>query len=154
MKGQTMRKAKDIMTRDVITVSPDTPVSELAKLLLERRINGVPVVDESGILFGIVTEADLVDQSKMLHIPSMFTFLDSLIFLESPKRLEKEIKKIAGTTVADICTREVVTVDEETPVDMVATLMAEKGVNTIPVMRDKRIVGIVGRGDIIRSLVG
>ena len=148
-----MRKAKDIMTSPVITVHPDTSVLDLAKLLSEHRINGVPVVDDDGNLDGIVTEADLIDQNKKLHIPSAIFFMDSAIFLENPKKLDKELRKMAGTTVEDICTRDVVTVEDKTPIDEIAGLMAEKRISTIPVMRDGKIVGVVGRGDIVRSIM-
>jgi CBS domain-containing protein len=148
-----MRRAKDIMTSPVITVHHDTSVLDLAKLLTEHRINGMPVVDDAGNLVGIVTEADLIDQNKKLHIPSVIFFLDSPIFLESPKKLDKELRKMAGTTAEDICTRDVVTVEDETPIDEVASLMAEKRINTIPVKREGKMVGIIGRGDLIRSIV-
>lgn len=148
-----MAKAREIMTKKLITVKAETSIAELAKILLEHKINGVPVVDEENNLIGIVTQADLVAQSKMLHIPSMFTFLDSIIFLENPKKLENEIKKITGTTAGEICTRDVVTVEEDTTVEKIATIMTEKKINSIPVMRGPEIVGIIGRGDVIRSLV-
>ncbi len=147
-----MLKAKDIMTREVVTVSPDTPVRDVAKKLWEHRINGMPVIDEEGRLSGIVTEADLIDQNKKIHLPTAIYFLDSVLFLENPKKLEKELKKMAGTTASDICTKNVITVDEETSVEDIATLMAEKRINTIPVTRDGRLVGIIGRGDVIRSM--
>ncbi|PXF55925.1 MAG: hypothetical protein C4B57_00260 [Deltaproteobacteria bacterium] len=148
-----MRRAKDIMTSPVITVHPDTSVPDLARLLSEYRINGVPVVDDAGNLVGIVTEADLIDQNKKLHIPSVIFFLDSPIFLENPKKFDKELRKMAGTTAEDICTRDVVTVKDETPIDEVANLMAEKRINTIPVMREGKMAGVIGRGDLIRSIV-
>jgi len=148
-----MRKAKDIMTSPVITVHFDTSVVDLAKLLSERRINGVPVVDDDGNIGGIVTEADLIDQNKKLHIPSVLFFMDSAIFLESPKKLDKELRKMAGTTVGDICTRDVITVEDETPIDEVASIIAEKRISTIPVMKGKKLVGVVGRGDLVRSIV-
>nr|HDN00029.1 CBS domain-containing protein [Deltaproteobacteria bacterium] len=148
-----MRKARDIMTSPVITVHSDTSVVDLAKLLSEHRINGVPVVDDDGNIGGIVTEADLIDQNKKLHIPSVLFFMDSAIFLENPKKLDKELRKMAGTTVGDICTRDVITVEDETPIDEVASIMAEKRISTIPVMQGKRLVGIVGRGDLVRSIV-
>jgi CBS-domain-containing membrane protein len=148
-----MRKAKDIMTTAVITVRSETSIRDLAKLLIEHGINGAPVVDEDENLVGIVTQADLIDQNKVPHIPSVISLLDSFIFLESPKRLEKELKKIAGTTVWDICTREVVTVEDDAGLDEIATLMAERGVYPIPVVRQGRIVGIVGRADVIRSVM-
>ncbi len=147
-----MLKAKDIMTKQVITVAPDTPVKEVAKTLWEHRINGVPVVDENGDIVGIVTEADLIDQNKKIHIPTAIFFLDSLIFLENPKKLDQEIKKMVGTTAADVCTKKVITVDEDTPVEEIATIMAEKRINTIPVTKNGKLVGIIGRGDVIRAM--
>ncbi|MBU0729445.1 MAG: CBS domain-containing protein, partial [Proteobacteria bacterium] len=91
-----MLKARDIMTKDVITVSPDMPVDKLASILFENGISGVPVVDEDGKLLSIVTENDLIDQTKKVHIPTVLTILDSFIYLENPGKFEKEIKKMAG----------------------------------------------------------
>ena len=150
MKDKTV---KDIMTTEVITVTPQTSIRELVDILGRHRINGVPVVDENGKLAGIVTEADVVDQSRKLHIPSFFNFMDSVIFLEDPSVLEKEIKKMTGTTVGDIMTEDVQTVTPETVVQDVATLMAEKHIQTIPVLDNDRLVGIVGRWDIVKSLI-
>ena len=77
-----MQKAKDIMTSEVITVSPETPVIELAKVLASNNIGGTPVVDNSGGLLGVVTENDLIDQKKKIHIPTVVNILDSVIYLE------------------------------------------------------------------------
>jgi CBS domain-containing protein len=148
-----MRRAKDIMTREVATVRLDTSVQELARLLVERHINGVPVLDEAGKLVGIVTEGDLIDQNKKLHIPTVLSLLDSVIFLESPKHLERELKKMAGTTVGDICTRDVITIDEDATLEEVATHMADKRINTIPVLRGGELVGVIGRSDVVRSIL-
>jgi len=148
-----MKTARDIMTTSVITVRPDTSTRELVKILGEHKVNGVPVVDENSRLVGIVTEADIVDQCKKLHIPSFFNFLDGIIFLENPSHLEEQIKKMAGTTVGDIMTRDVRTVVPDTPVQDIATIMAEDHINSIPVMEDEKLVGIVGRWDVVRSMV-
>ncbi len=147
MKDKTVR---DIMTTSVITVTPDTSIKEFVKLLERNRINGAPVVDENSRLVGIVTEADVVDQSRKIHIPSFFNFMDSVIFLEDPSILEKEIKKMTGTKVRDIMTEEVKTVTPDTPVQEVATLMADKHFNTIPVVDGDKVVGIVGRWDVVK----
>ncbi len=148
-----MKTARDIMTTPVITVSPDTSIKELVRILGEHRINGAPVIDKDSRLIGIVTEADIVDQCKKFHIPSFFNFLDGIIFLEDPSSLEKEIKKMSGTTVGDICTTEVKTVALDTPVQDIATLMAEQHIQTIPVMDGDRLVGVVGRWDVVKSMV-
>lgn len=141
------------MTRDLITVTPETTVKELAKILTEKNISGVPVVDGTGSLIGVVTESDLIFQNKKLHIPTAATILDAFIFLESPDRLEQEIKKIAGTSVADIFTSEVVTVSEDTPIEELATIMSEKKIHTLPVLKGDELTGIIGKKDIIRSFL-
>lgn len=147
-----MITAKDIMTSDVITVTPDLAVEKLAALLWKNNISGAPVVDAHGKVVGVVTESDLIDQNKKIHIPTMISFLDSVIMLESSEKIEKEIGKITGTTVQDICCREVVTVNEDTGIDEIATIMSEKHVHTLPVVRGGELVGVVGKNDIIKTL--
>lgn len=147
-----MITAKDIMTRDVITVKPETSIEELARILIENRISGAPVVDDKGNLIGIVTENDLISQNKRLHIPTVFRLFDALIMLERPKKIEEEIKRLTATRVWDICTKNVITVDEDTPLQEIATIMSEKKVHLIPVMKDKKIAGIIGKADLIKAM--
>ena len=147
-----MLTAKDIMTSDVITVQMTTTVKELAEILWKNRISGAPVLDDDGKVISVVTENDLIDQSKKVHIPTMISLLDSVIFLESSKKTEAEIKKMAGNTVQDICSKELVSVSEDTGLDHIATIMAEKKVHTLPVIQDDRLTGVIGKSDIIRSM--
>lgn len=147
-----MQKAQEIMTKAVVSVPPDLPVERLAALLRDRKISGVPVVDAAGALVGVVTESDLIDQAKKIHIPTAITILDSVIFLESAKGMEREIGKMTGATVADICTKNPLTISEETPLDEIATIMAERHVHTLPVLRGKQLVGVVGKSDVIKTL--
>jgi CBS domain-containing protein len=149
-----MLKAKDIMTKDVITVKPDTTVEELARLLTENRISGVPVVDDDGKLTGIVTENDLISQNKRLHIPTVIRLFDAFFFIEGLGKVEREIKKMAAYIVADIMTADVVTVNEETPLQEIATIMIEKKIHLLPVLREGKVVGIVGKADIVRAMAG
>lgn len=148
-----MLKAKDIMTKDVITVKPDATVEELAKVFIEHNISGVPVVNENGDLAGIVTENDLISQNKRLHIPTFVRLFDAFIMLERPSKIEKEIKKMAASTVGDICTKDVITVTEDTSVEDIATIMAEKKVHLIPVVEGRKIRGIIGKMDMIKGMV-
>lgn len=148
-----MLTAKDIMTRDLITVSPKTEIAQAAKLLLENRINGVPVTDEAGKLVGILCQSDLIAQQKRLPIPSFFTFLDGLIALSSMKQIEKEVQKIAALTVAQAMTPNPVTVHPDTDIEVVAELMVDKNFHTLPVVKAGRLVGILGKEDILRTLV-
>ncbi|KGO34362.1 MAG: CBS domain-containing protein [Desulfoprunum sp.] len=149
-----MKNASDIMTREVITVSLETTVQQLAQLLSAHGISGVPVVDPDGRVLGIVTESDLIDQNKKVHIPTIVTILDSFFFLENPDKMEQEMRKIAGATVADIYSSPAVTVTTTTPVDEIATIMSEKNVHTLPVVDDGQLYGIIGKKDIIKTIAG
>ena len=147
-----MLKAKDIMTRELITVSPRTEITHAAKLLIEKGINGVPVVDE-GKLLGILCQSDLIVQQKKILIPSVFTLLDGLISLKTTKYMEKEFQKITATTVDQILTPNPVTIHPETSIEDIASLMVDKNIHTLPVMDGDKLVGIVGKEDILRTLV-
>jgi len=148
-----MRTAKDIMTPDPITVTLDLAVEKLAAIFWENKISGAPVVDDREQLLGVVTESDLIDQAKRFHIPTVISILDAFIVLERPKQLEEEIRKMTGATVGDIFSRDVVSVTEDTTVESIATLMAEKKIHTLPVVRSGRVVGVIGKADVIRTLI-
>jgi CBS domain-containing protein len=148
-----MLKVKDIMTKELITVSPDTEIVQATKLLLENRINGIPVTDETGKLVGILCQSDLIAQQKKLPIPSFFTFLDGLITLTSMKQIEKQVQKIAAITVGQAMTPNPVTVQTDTDIEKVAALMVDKNFHTIPVVDEGKLVGIVGKEDILKTLI-
>jgi len=147
-----MLKAKDIMTRNVITVKEATTLEELARIIMQHHISGTPVVDDKGNVKGILTENDLISQNRRLHIPTILRLFDAFIPLGTSK-LENEIKRIAASTVKDIYTKEVVTVDEETSVENIATTMAEKKIHLLPVLKEGKLVGIIGKKDLIRGIV-
>jgi CBS domain-containing protein len=147
-----MIKAKDIMTKELVTVSPKTEITKAAEILLEKGINGVPVVD-SGRLVGILCQSDLIAQQKNLPIPSLFTLLDGFIPLRSAKHFEKAFQKIAATTVADSMTPDPVTVQPDTSIEEIAALMVDKNFHTLPVVEGKRLVGIIGKEDVLRTLM-
>lgn len=147
-----MIKAKDIMTHKVITVLEYTPISEVATILTENRISGVPVLNPKQEMIGIVCESDIIDQTKKFHIPTVINLMGSIVFLESGKKFEKEIKKMIGLLARDIMTEPVKTVTPETSVEEIATLMAENRIHSIPVLEGRTLVGIVGKKDIVRSL--
>ena len=147
-----MLKAKDIMTKEVITVTNETTVEELARLLIKNKISGAPVVDDSGNLTGIVTENDLISQNKRLHIPTVIRLFDSFILFGSG-RMEDEIRKMAAVTVGGICTKKVISVTEESSLEEVATLMSEKNIHLLPVVRDRAVVGIIGKADVVNAMI-
>ncbi len=148
-----MLKVKDIMTKDVITVTPDTEVVKAAKILLEKRINGLPVVDDSGKLVGILCQSDLIAQQKSIPIPSLFTLLDGFMPLTIMKRIDKEVEKIAAIRVEQAMTPKPVTVDPNADIEDVARLMVDKNYHTLPVLDGGKVVGIVGKEDILKTLL-
>jgi len=148
-----MLKVKDIMTKEVITVSPEAEIVYATKLLLENRVNGVPVTNESGKLVGILCQSDLIAQQKKLPVPSFFSFLDGLITLTSMNHFEKEVQKIAAITVAQAMTPNPVAVRPDTDIEAVAALMVDNNFHTIPVVDEGELVGIVGKEDILRTLM-
>ena len=145
--------ASDIMTTRVITVKRETGIKELARILYENHINGVPVVNDEGAIVGIICESDLIRKDKKLHIPTVVALFDAVFYLESSRKMEKEIARINATKVEDLYTRDVITVEEKTSVEEIATIMSQKRVYTIPVMDGSRMVGIIGKADLIRTLV-
>ena len=148
-----MLKVKDIMTRKVKTVSPETEIAQAAKLLLSERINGVPVVNNTGEVVGILCQSDLIAQQKSIPIPSLFTLLDGYIPLTLLSRLDKEVEKIAATKVDHAMTPDPTTVNSDTDIEKVAALMVEKNYHTLPVVDDGKLVGIVGKEDILKTLL-
>jgi CBS domain-containing protein len=148
-----MKTAADVMTTDLVTVIPETTVEELAKIFIEHRIGTVPVLNDTGELIGVVTETDLVERDRNLHMPTIISLFDWVIYLEDESRFRRELRKMTGQTVADLYTAEVLSVSPETSLDRVADIMADKHINAVPVTTGKRLVGIVSRIDLIRSLV-
>ena len=147
-----MPTAKDIMTADVITTTSNQSIKELSELFVKHKINGVPVVDGNGEVIGVVTQGDLIEQQKNLHIPTVIALFDAVLFMESAKKFEEEAKKLTGKTVDDIYHRNPITVTPSTEVNEVATLMAEKDVHTVPVVSGGKLVGIIGKIDVIKGI--
>lgn len=144
------------MQTEVITVSPETTVRELADLLASNKISGVPVVDDKGLVVGMVSEADIIVQDAELHFPYYIQFLDSVIYLQSFHKFEERFRKAFATRVKEIMSREVVAVSPEASVRDVATLMTDRKVNRLPVTESgkggDRLVGIVTRADVVRAI--
>lgn len=147
-----MLTARDIMTKEIYTVHLDTEIKALAKTFVEHNVNAMPVVDDDGKLLGMVTQTDLVEQDKPLHIPTVISLFDWVIYLESPKKFMEEVRKVTARKVGEICSKDVVTCAPETPVATVASLMVDNKVHLVPVVENERMVGVIARLDIIRSM--
>lgn len=140
-------KVSEVMTRDVITATPETPIHEAARLMVDHRISGLPVVVAPGTLVGIVTEGDLIVRQHPSEPRRWWRH-----FFEDPERLARDYRKRAGTTVAEVMTRAVISVSPELPVASAAFLLDRHRIRRVPVVLDSALVGIVSRGDLIKAL--
>ena len=147
-----MLQARDIMTTEILTVAPETSISELSKMLENRKIGGVPVVDQGGRLVGVITQSDLVERARDLELPPAINILDFHIYLQIPSHLFHQVEKMLGTTVGDCMTANPVTVAPDTPIAKVAALMAKQNVHTLPVVEGAKLVGIIGKMDLVRAM--
>lgn len=147
------RTARDIMSPDPVTVTPDTPVTEAAKLIVERDVGALPVLD-GGKVVGMVTESDLILQDVRLEFPTYIHLLDGFImYPPAVARFENELKKAAGARVSDVMTSEAITVHDSTPIADIATIMVDRDISRLPVLDDTdKLVGIVSKHDIVRAI--
>jgi len=142
-------QVKDVMTRGVVTVTAATTVPDIAKLLLERHVSAVPVVDEAGALLGLVSEGDLVRRVVDADRPRRSWWLE---LFSDPHVQAADYVKTHGRTAADIMTRDIVTVTEDTPVGEVARILETARIKRVPVLRDGELVGIVSRANLLQAL--
>ncbi|WP_457570910.1 CBS domain-containing protein [Desulfovulcanus sp.] len=147
-----MIKAKDIMSTDPIVVYPETEIAEAVKILLSEHVNGLPVVDKEMNIKGILCQSDLVAMQKKFPLPSMFTILDSFFPLSSLSHFEKELEKMAAVKVKEAMTPDPQTITSETPLEEIAQIMAEKKFHTLPVVEKGKLIGVVGKEDVLRTL--
>lgn len=146
------RHVRDIMTADVVTVRPDTSVSEIARLMTEHAISGLPVVDENDKVLGVVTELDMIVRNTRFKMPAFIAFLDAIIYLETPGQYRERVEHMLGTTAGEIMSEPAVTVGPDASIEELAELMVDRKMNPIPVVAAGRLIGIVSRSDIIRLM--
>ena len=144
----------EIMDSEPETVTPDTPVEEVLRVLRENELPGVPVIDAEDRCVGIVTEADLVlpDDQGDLHIPHYVNLFGGTVFLEPLSRFEQRLRKAFASNAADMMTSDPDTVSPDTTVREAARLIHESGHNRLPVVEDGRLVGVVTRVDVLGAL--
>jgi CBS domain-containing protein len=141
-------RAIDIMTTNVRTVGPDTSVHDLAVYLCEHGISGAPVVDGNGALVGIISEGDLLHRAELGTEKRPAGWASRV----SPAATARAYLKSHARTVADVMTRDVITISPMTFVDEIADLLETKGIRRLPVTREGKLVGIVGRANLVRAL--
>lgn len=148
----------DVMSRDLVVVNPETPLRDAIRLLAERRISGLPVVNPQGNLIGIISESDLMWQETGVTPPAYIMILDSVIYLENPAKYDRDLHKALGQTVGEVMTKatkkgDLVTAKPETSLHQAAQLMHDRDVRRLPVVNEAgQLVGMLTRGDIIRYM--
>ena len=142
---------KDIMTKDVLTLSPNDPLEKAAELFVEHGVSGAPVIDAFNNVIGILTEGDLVRQQKPLTKPLFLMLFDGAIPVNL-KTIKNEVEEMGATTVAQLMTQDVVSLHEYDEVSEAADYMIEKNINRVPIINDEgQLLGIVTRHDIVRA---
>ncbi|MBU6414828.1 CBS domain-containing protein [Patescibacteria group bacterium] len=144
---------QDFMTKQVVSVHPETPLLEAAQILMSRNFDGLPVVDHNGILAGLLTEYDLISKSTMIHLPTFQKILWQMsVFEKDTSAFQKNVAEITRLAVRDVMNNDPLTFDEHTSYeDAVKTFMEHHRINPIPVVDAKRkVVGVVSRFDILK----
>lgn len=142
-------KAHEVMTRGVVTVTPSTAVREVAALLAEKSISGIPVVADDGHVVGIISESDLLHRAEIGTEKPRKSWLRAFA---DPDRLAREFAKTHGMLVDDIMSRHIVSVAEDTELQDVVNLLEKHNLKRLPVIKEGRLVGLITRGDIVRAL--
>lgn len=142
-------QVQDIMTKDVVSVRPETPVHEIAVLLAEKRIGGVPVLTVDGELVGIVTESDLIHRAEIGTEKKRKWWLR---MVADANQLARDFTRSHGQHAQDVMARYVISTKGETSLADVADLMEQQRVKRLPVVRDGKLVGMITRGDLVRAL--
>lgn len=145
--------ASNIMKKSFLTVTPEMGVDELARLFTRDHNTGAVVVDKKGKLLGVVTEGDLIASEKNLHLPTVVTLFDAVIYLESTGHFKEEVQRMLATKVNDIYTRNPETITLESQLPDIATIMIEKGAHFLPVIEEGRVTGVVSRKEILQAIV-
>jgi CBS domain-containing protein len=143
----------DVMSREPILARPEMPLNEAIKILADRRISGLPVVDQHDKLIGVISETDLMWRETGVTPPAYIMVLDSVIYLENPSRYERELHKALGQTVGEAMSPEPVTITPDKSLQEAAKLMHDRSIHRLPVLNTAgKVIGILTRGDIIRSM--
>jgi CBS domain-containing protein len=147
---ESSMRIEEVMTRDVVTVRPETSVQAAAKLMLDHRISGLPVIDEHRSLLGIISEGDLILRQRSWRSRSNRPWWRR--FFDDPEALVAEYRKVAGTTVGEVMTRRVVSISPVYGIETAASILHARGFRRLPVVYEGKLVGIITRGDLVRVL--
>lgn len=144
------KRVRDIMTGAAVAVKADTSVARIAQLMDANAISGVPVVDDSDRVIGIVTDFDLVVRNTPIDPPPFLPLLEGRIPLETQDHFNRRIRHMVGTSARDVMTEDVLSIGADEDVETLAKLMVKRKINLVPVVEGGRLKGVVSRADIIR----
>jgi len=148
--GEKAMNASDVMTRDVISIDPDSTVLQAARLMLQHRISGLPVIDKDGILVGVLSEGDFLRRGETKTERRRSRWLE---FLMGPGRIAAEYTHSHGSRVSEVMTADVKTVDENAALEDIVELMERWRIKRVPVMCGSVLVGIVTRSNLMHAMV-
>jgi len=141
-------KAKEIMTKEVVSIKPEDNVKEALAFLFKMRISGLPVIDVQGRLVGMFTEKDILRQI----LPSYLEKVGRFVYEENPKSIKKKFQDLVNLSISQLMRKDVITIDSDTSLCEVARVMLTQNIRRIPVLdKEKKVVGIVSREDVVRA---
>ena len=141
------------MTADVLTVTPNTPLPEAIQLLVDRKVGGLPVVDDTGKLVGIISDSDLMWRERGLEQPPYMMFLGGIIYFQNPATYDRDLHKALGQTVGEVMTPHTVSVSSDTLLPVAARIMHDKKIHRLPVVdANHHPIGIITQSDIVRAI--
>jgi CBS domain-containing protein len=145
---------REIMTSPAITVTPETEIREVTRLMREHQISGVPVVDAVGNVVGLITELELIARNAPLHEPHYIGVLSAVIpvSLEEYREYKEQLRQVLATNAGDLMRREVETIAPEDSTEKALGLMLDPEVTMLPVVENGRVVGVVTRTDLVRLI--
>lgn len=147
-------KVEEIMTRAVVSIHQDAAVQEAARLVADRGISGLPVVDDRQRVVGVITEGDLIKRLRQLELPAFIDLFGGTLPLKSNRQVEAEIREMAASRVRDLMSRQAVTVGPDTEIRDLANLLLARNIKRAPVIdHEGTLIGIVSRTDVVRTLV-
>jgi CBS domain-containing protein len=144
--------AKNVMNRNVVSIKPNDTLRDAVILMVKHSISGLPVIDEDKNIVGIISQSDVLRHGKRPFILETVDLLEILLYEQSPENYEKELKIALDLKIKDVMTKDIITVLESTPAGKIAHLMISNKINRVPVIRDGKLVGIIGREDIIKAI--
>ena len=144
---------KEVMTKAVVSVNRDSTIDEIAQVLIDNKVSGLPVLSDGGYLIGVVTEGDLLRREMSPRLPEFINILGAVIYYHGVERYNEDFKKLLAQTASDIMTEDLITVKEDTDISEVARLMLNNNIKQIPVVDGSKLIGIVSRADIVKLLL-